>query len=518
MRKGLFDFVFGVGVVSLAGACALACGGGGGETTSSSSSSSSGGGDACGPGTVLCGSACTVTSLDPDNCGQCGNQCASGETCESGSCVLQCSGGASLCGDACVDMQTDPANCGQCGQTCDAAQEVCSAGQCASACGGSLTKCGGVCVDTADDSANCGQCGNACAGTDACVAGQCLAQAPPKGVYTMTNDPSGNAILGFTRAADGSLAAAGTFTPTGGRGTGAGLGNQRGLIFDSAQNRFFAVNAGDHTISMLSLNLDGTIELLSNVDAGGIRPVSVTVAGSVVYVLNAGTAPDAGNITGFRITGNDLAPIANSTQPLSAPNPNPAQIQFSPDGKVLAVTEKGTNIIDTYTVTNDIASAPIVTPSGGQTPFGFDFSANGQLIVSEAWGGQMTLSSASSYSIDANGMLTPVTSAIPTTRTAACWLVVAGNYAYMANAQTNDVTGFNVAADGSLTMLDATGVTGQAGMAPVDEDVTDGNDFLYVINNGSDSFSIFQINADGSLTKKPDFAGLPATATGIVAR
>ena len=39
-----------------------------------------------------------------------------------------------------------------------------------------------------------------------------------------------------------------------------------------------------------------------------------------------------------------------------------------------------------------------------------------------------------------------------------------------------------------------------------------------VVNNGDDSFSIFQINANGSLTKKPDFVGLPATATGIVAR
>ncbi len=175
-------------------------------------------------------------------------------------------------------------------------------------------------------------------------------------------------------------------------------------------------------------------------------------------------------------------------------------------------------MLDSYTVTGGVASAPTTWPSAGQTPFGFDFSANMQVIVSEAWGGQAGMSTASSYSVGAAGALTPVVSALPTTRTSACWLVVAGDHAYMANAMTNDITGFTVGADGALTLLDPSGVSGQAGKAPVDEDVTDDADFLYVVNNGDHSFSIFQINADGSLTKKPDFLGLPSTVSGIVAR
>ncbi len=43
-------------------------------------------------------------------------------------------------------------------------------------------------------------------------------------VYTMNNNPAGNAVLVYDRAADGSLTAAGSF-PTGGLGTGGGLGN-----------------------------------------------------------------------------------------------------------------------------------------------------------------------------------------------------------------------------------------------------------------------------------------------------
>jgi 6-phosphogluconolactonase (cycloisomerase 2 family) len=511
MQTNQLRLNFGVALVWIVGACAVSC-------TSDDGDAQSGG---CGPGTVDCGGVCTSTAVDPGNCGACGNACGAGEACDNGTCALECSGGTTMCGQSCVDTQNDPAHCGGCDNACDAAQEACFAGQCGATCGDSgLLRCGDSCVDPMSDAAHCGGCDSPCAGTDACVSGQCAVQAAPKGVYTMTNDPSGNAILAFQRAADGSLSPSGTFTPTGGRGTGGGLGNQRGMIYDPAQNLFFVVNAGDHTISMLSLTLDGALELRANVPSGGERPVSVTVHGGTVYVLNAGVVANgtSGNISGFKVMGTNLVPIANSTRPLSEANPNPAQIQFSPDGTVLAVTERATNVIDTYTVAADIATGPTVTPSAGETPFGFDFSANGHLIVSEAWGGQPNLSSASSYSLGMMGALTPVVSALPTTRTAACWLVVAGDYAYMANAQTNDVTGFQVAADGTLTMLDPDGVTGQAGMGPVDEDVTDDNDFLYVINNGSDSFSIFQINVDGSLTKQPDFMGLPATATGIIAR
>ncbi|HVY47754.1 MAG TPA: beta-propeller fold lactonase family protein, partial [Minicystis sp.] len=426
-----------------------------------------------------------------------------------------------LCDGACVETDVDPDNCGHCGNACDATEETCSAGACVKLCGdGALSRCGDACVDTETDAANCGHCGNACAGGEQCVAGACVTPEAPKGVYTMSNDASGNAILAFARAADGTLTAAGTFAATGGKGTGAGLGNQHGLVFDANLGRLFAVNAGDDSISMLKLELDGTLTLESNVPSGGVHPVSITSHGDVVYVVNAGNAASVapGNIAGFKVQGDALVPIDGSTKPLGAANPAPAQIQFTPDGSALVVAEKGTNALDAYTVAADVASGPVTTASAGQTPFGFDFTPDGHLVVSEAWGGMAGQSSVSSYSIDASGALTAVTPALPTTRTAACWLVVSNGFAFVANAQTNDITGLAVAADGGLSLLDPSGVAGQAGMAPVDEDVTDDGAFLYVVDNGSHALSVFAIGADGSLTKKPDFVGIPSTASGIVAR
>src|SRR5262245_38615002 len=62
-------------------------------------------------------------------------------------------------------------------------------------------------------------------------------------VFTMTNSPAGNAVVVYDRFADGSLALAG-LVPTGGTGTGGGLGNQGGLILSEQGDRLLAVNAG----------------------------------------------------------------------------------------------------------------------------------------------------------------------------------------------------------------------------------------------------------------------------------
>jgi 6-phosphogluconolactonase len=388
-------------------------------------------------------------------------------------------------------------------------------------CGQGALLCGDTCTVTAHDPNNCGACGNVCGANEQCSAGRCAAPQPPKAVYTMTNDPAGNRILSFARAADGSLSPAGTSTPTGGLGTGSGLGNQHGLIFDPAGNHFFAVNAGDNSVSMLSLEGDGSLKLLAHVPSGGVRPISVTASRDLVYVVNAGNAAQnaAATIAGFRVGGGGLTPIAGSTRPLSEADPAPAQIQFSPDGKVLVVTEKTTNKIDTYAVLADgAAGPPVVSASAGQTPFGFDFDAAQHLLVSEAQAGGANQSSSSSYALGADGALAALSPALATTRTAACWLVAAGGYAYVANAQTSDVTGFKIEADGRLSLLDADGVTAHTSGGATDEDVSDDNAFLYVVSNGAHVFSIYQINADGSLTQKPDFVGLPTAVSGIVAR
>jgi len=67
-------------------------------------------------------------------------------------------------------------------------------------------------------------------------------------LYTQTNDPAGNTVQKFDRAADGSLTPAGTFA-TGGAGL-AGLGGRQGAVELSEDGRtLYAVNAGSDSVS-----------------------------------------------------------------------------------------------------------------------------------------------------------------------------------------------------------------------------------------------------------------------------
>ena len=90
------------------------------------------------------------------------------------------------------------------------------------------------------------------------------------------------------------------------------------------------------------------LRLVARIPSGGTHPVSVTSNENILYVLNAGVP---NNISGFRVSNNgNLTPIDGSTQPLSAADTGPAEVQFSTNGRVLVVTEKATNILDTYTI------------------------------------------------------------------------------------------------------------------------------------------------------------------------
>jgi 6-phosphogluconolactonase len=330
-------------------------------------------------------------------------------------------------------------------------------------------------------------------------------------VYTMTNSDESNEVLLFSRSADGSLTPAGAFA-TGGFGTGGGLGNQGGVILTPNKRFLFVVNAGSGTISAFHVKANN-LEFIDVFDSGGVRPVSLTVDGNVLYVLNAGGGVgDEDSISGFIVERNGmLTPLVGSTQPLSQPNTGPAQIGFTPDGKVLVVTEKDTNRIDTYVVDNDgLASAPIVFDSEGETPFGFAFGKRNRLFVSEAAG------SVSSYMVYPDGDLETISTAVPTNQIAACWVVVPknGRYAYTTNAGSDSVSGYGINKDGNIFLLNPDGRTGETGEGPIDMALSNNSRFLYTLNSGDGTISGFEVDSsNGQLTQ----LSLPIQATGLPA-
>ncbi|SJM95062.1 conserved exported hypothetical protein [Crenothrix polyspora] len=157
-------------------------------------------------------------------------------------------------------------------------------------------------------------------------------------LYTMSNAAGGNEILVYSRFADGSLSHL-DHVATYGFGTGTGLGNQSALTLSGDGSLLFAVNAGNHSISSFRVTATG-LEFVKTIPSGGVRPVSLTEDRGRLFVLNAGDATHASNISGFwaENTGN-LQTIHNSRRPLSnaTAGTGAAQISFSDDGKQLIV-------------------------------------------------------------------------------------------------------------------------------------------------------------------------------------
>lgn len=340
--------------------------------------------------------------------------------------------------------------------------------------------------------------------------------ASPGAVYLMSNAATGNEILVFKRSAEGELTAAEPYA-TGGTGTGAGLGNQASLILSKDHQNLFAVNAGSNDISVFRVGHGALDRIGDPVPSGGSTPISLAVHGRLLYVLNAG---GTGNIVGFRIGRyGALTPIPGATQPLSSDAAGPAQIQFSPNGRVLVVTEKATNTITTYRVGWDgVAGKPMPHESAGPTPFGFNFNRRGFLIVSEAAGGAPEASTVSSYRVGRLGNLQLLSGSVATTQTAACWIVVSpdGRFAFTTNTGSGTISSLRIGYRGRLMLVDAAaGVTGP-GSLPQDAAFTLGGRFLYVRNDNG-TVSAFRAQSRGGLSHVGDFGPLPAGTNGIAA-
>jgi 6-phosphogluconolactonase (cycloisomerase 2 family) len=347
--------------------------------------------------------------------------------------------------------------------------------------------------------------------------GPCLLAQEAGVVFTMDNAATGNNVLVFHRTNVGTLGPA-TSVPTHGLGTGAGLGSQGALAITDDGRWLLAVNAGSNDVSFFRV-IGATIQFISKTPCsldGGTTPISVTTKGSAAFVLNAGGTPE---IQGFSVTNLGLV-LTGATRKLLGSGP--AQVSFSQDETMLAVTDKTTNTIETFgfNLFNGVVNGQLSQPSSGQEPFGFAFDRRGRMIVSEAFSGASGQSAVSSYRAnDSNGKLTVATASLPDGQTAACWVALSKDekYAYISNTGSNTLSILAISRkDGSLSLVNGAGAT--TGSKPGDSAVTVDGHFLYVLNGGDGSISGYHTNEDGTLTGISTATGIPLGAAGLVAR
>src|SRR5579863_4225341 len=327
-------------------------------------------------------------------------------------------------------------------------------------------------------------------------------------VFVMTNSVEKNEVIAYRRASNGTLQEAGRFS-TGGRGSGGNndpLESQGSLTLSQDHSLLFAVNAGSGEISVF--RVDGpSLSLSDKVSSSGSEPNAIAQHGDLVYVLNTG---GSSNVVGFRLEGDHLRQIDHSLAFLSTNTAGAASIAISPDGQFVAVTERLTNNIDVFKVLADgTLSSIVINPSVGPGAFSVSFTPSGDAIVSETGGANG--SAVSSYAVLGDGMLSPISSSVPTLGAANCWNAVTpdGRFVYVSNAGSSTISGFSIAAGGSLSTLSGTVVgANPTGATNLDITVSTDGKFLYTLNSQNGTIGIFAIQKDGTLKSAGTVGGI----------
>jgi 6-phosphogluconolactonase len=366
-----------------------------------------------------------------------------------------------------------------------------------------------------------------------CAAGVLAAVAPAYAaaagaVYVQTNQATGNAVVVFDRAADGTLTYRET-VPTGGTGTivqpppnGAPgidpLGSQGSVVY--ADGLLLAVNAGSNDVSVFRAD-EGGLQLQQRISSGGTMPVSVTLRGGLAYVVNGGGTP---SVSGFRVDhdARQLHPLAGSARALpGGTGAAPGEVALGPDDETLVVTEKGTGKVDVFRLDErGVAGSVATIAAPGVAPFGFAITRRSYVLVSEAGSGSVT-----SYDLSGHGAISVISPAVSLAgQTAPCWLVATpdGRQAFTGNAGTQAISTLGVGADGTLTLLNATAAS--LGASALDLGLTADGHTLYVRGaqgaNASlpETVSAYQVQKDGSLTLVGTAGNLPPGSQGMAVR
>ncbi len=338
-------------------------------------------------------------------------------------------------------------------------------------------------------------------------------------VFVQTNETSGNHVVVYDRSSGGLLTHAGTYATGGNGGAAAGavtdhLASQGSLLYDRQDNLLIGVNAGSDSVYVFDVNGD-RLSLSQVVPSGGSFPASVAVSGNLLYVLNAG---GDGNINGFRLAGGKLHPLPGSTRSLGLGNANPpffltspGQVGFTPDGsKLLVTTKASTSAVDVFLMQPNgrPSAAPVVNPGATPVPFAFTFQpGTGRLVDGEAGASSVT-----TYAIAGDGTLTDPRS-LSDGQAALCWITRVGGFYYVSNTGSNDVSGYQLATDGTPSLVGPTGVVATTETGTIDSAAA-GN-FLYVQTGVGGTVDEFRVEGDGTLAPIGTVTGLPAGQEGI---
>ena len=369
-------------------------------------------------------------------------------------------------------------------------------------------------------------------------------------IYVQSNSAPQNFVHVLQRAHDGTITS-GPIVATGGSGRtatppfGFPITDSQGSVALSKHGRLvFATNAGSNTVSSFRVTDDG-LALADQEASRGTTPTSVAVAErgighQLLYVLNVnpvfpclpfpiGCTSTGGTLSGYIVdSGGEMTPIPGAVRSIAG-GIVAGQVGFNSDDSVITVPNRGSNSISTFVVRQDGTLGPerVTQSTGTGVPFGFAYTKNDTLVMSNFGATAESIGSASSYALDRKtGRLAPVDTKLAS-GIATCWVALTADdrYAFMTNSLSADISRFALSRGGALTLL---GVTPAGGVA-LDEDTDDSSRNLYVLTAdvsfatglpvfGQFAVTGYRIGADGGLAAINTIGGLPVGSSGVAAR
>ena len=271
---------------------------------------------------------------------------------------------------------------------------------------------------------------------------------------------------------------------------------------------------GDMTVESWQVNLSsGLLTQVGSAISTGANsmPVSVkfTPDGSAVFVANRGVPPSGTDSIAAYSVNNDGSLTAAGAN-VAAGGPNPVAMAIDPGGHFLFVANQGiggisgTSSISVYTISGTTLTLASTTPTDD---FASDLVVSKTanfLYVTNTIGAPPTLQGeVTQYSFDGTtGALTKVLSYLTGgTTPAGVTINVKGQYLYVSNFGSNNVSGFTIASDGTLSPTPKSPYALGNGLGPQSIVADPVLNYVYVANYTSNQVSGFLISAaSGELT------------------
>ena len=306
------------------------------------------------------------------------------------------------------------------------------------------------------------------------------------------------------------------------------------IVINSAHTFAYVSNGNSNTITGYTFDLNGSM-IANGSAATGPNPVALAIdsGGKFLFVANQGTpAPNfaPGYLSVFSIgASGSLTPVqAQVPLPqLQCPTPQalscpaPVALAITPTSSFLYVTDQSQNLLFTFNIdptTGKLIPNPTLPAlPTGSAPSGLAMNATGTLL----YVANRDSESVSGFTTSADNSATPgALTAIPgsfATGLSPVALAVdpSGQYLYVTNKASNDVTGFKIkGVIGTLTALSNSPYN--SGSGPDAIAISPTNKFLYVGNGGGASISAYKINptsgdlipASGAVPAGPGPAGI----------